>query len=70
MSTEETNVETDVVENQEVETKTELSEEVVSEQTFGEISTADGELTLVYEGEEISVGIPIFVKTEDGNIPE
>jgi hypothetical protein len=69
LSAEETNVETDAVENQEVETKTELSEEIVSEETFGEISTADGELTLVYEGEEISVGIPIFVKTEDGNIP-
>jgi len=36
---------------------------------FGEILTADGELTLTYEGEELVVGLPIFVKTEDGNIP-
>lgn len=69
MSTEETNVETEAVETDEVETKTELSEEVVSEETFGEIKTADGELTLEYEGEELSVGIAIFVKTEDGNVP-
>lgn len=69
MSTEETNVETDAVETDAVETKTELSEEVVSEETFGEIKTADGELTLEYEGEELSVGIAIFVKTEDGNVP-
>lgn len=45
------------------------SEEVVSENSFGEINTADGELTLVYDGEEIAIGIPIFVKTDDGNIP-
>lgn len=69
MSTEETNVETDAVETDAVETKTELSEEVVSEETFGEIKTADGELTLEYEGEELSVGIAIFIKTEDGNVP-
>jgi len=45
------------------------SEEVVSEKSFGEINTADGELTLVYDGEEIAVGLPIFVKTDDGNVP-
>ena len=51
------------------EVKEEMSEEVASEQIFGEISTADGELTLTYEGEELSIGLPIFVKTEDGNVP-
>ena len=65
----ELSAETEAVESQEVETKTELSEEVVSEKNFGEIKTADGELTLEYEGEELSVGIAIFVKTEDGNVP-
>lgn len=59
---------TEVVEET-VEVKEEMSEEVASEQTFGEISTADGELTLTYEGEELSIGLPIFVKTEDGNVP-
>lgn len=66
----ELSAETEAVESQEVvETKTELSEEVVSESNFGEIKTADGELTLVYEGEELSVGIAIFIKTEDGDVP-
>lgn len=51
------------------ETKEEMSEEVVSEEIFGEIKTADGELTLTYEGEELAVGLPIFVVTEDGNVP-
>ena len=50
------------------EVKEEMSD-VASEQIFGEISTADGELTLTYEGEELSVGLPIFVKTDDGNVP-
>lgn len=50
------------------ETKVEMSEEVVSEQIFGEIKTADGELILTYEGEELAVGLPIFVVTEDGNV--
>lgn len=50
-----------------VETKEEMSE-VAAEQSFGEILTADGELVLTYEGEELSVGLPIFVKTEDGNV--
>ena len=49
------------------ETKVELSE-VAAKQSFGEILTADGELTLTYEGEELSVGLPIFVKTDDGNV--
>jgi hypothetical protein len=49
------------------ETKEEMSE-VAAEQSFGEILTADGELTLTYEGEELSVGLPIFVKTDDGNV--
>ena len=49
------------------ETKVEMSE-VAAEQSFGEILTADGELTLTYEGEELSVGLPIFVKTDDGNV--
>tara|TARA_R100001463_G_scaffold43007_3_gene89874 strand:+ start:850 stop:1548 length:699 start_codon:yes stop_codon:yes gene_type:complete len=49
------------------ETKVELSE-VAVKQSFMEILTADGELTLTYEGEELSVGLPIFVKTDDGNV--
>lgn len=36
---------------------------------FGEIKTADGELTIVYDGEELTVGTPVFVRTEDGDIP-
>jgi len=43
--------------------------EMTAEQSFGEIKTADGELTLVYEGEELAVELPIFVSTPDGNIP-
>jgi hypothetical protein len=57
-----------VSENTEEVVKEEMSD-VASEQIFGEISTADGELTLTYEGEELSIGLPIFVKTEDGNVP-
>jgi hypothetical protein len=52
-----------------VEDKVELSEEAVVEQTFGEIKTADGELTLTYEGDEFTVGTEIFVVTADGNVP-
>lgn len=52
-----------------VEDKVELSEEAVVEQTFGEIKTADGELTLTYEGGEFTVGTEIFVITADGNVP-
>lgn len=50
------------------ETKVEMNEEVV-EQIFGEIKTADGELTLTYEGDEFTVGTEIFVITADGNVP-
>lgn len=42
---------------------------VETPQIFGETKSADGSLTLVYEGEEYAVGTPIFVKTEDGDIP-
>lgn len=44
-----------------------LSEET-TEETFATIQTADGELTLEYEG-AIGEGVEIFVVTEDGNIP-
>ena len=36
---------------------------------FGEIKTADGELTIVYDGADLTVGTPVFVRTEDGDIP-
>jgi hypothetical protein len=39
-----------------------------TEQSFAEIKTADGELTLTYEGEELGEGLAVFVVTEDGNI--
>lgn len=52
-----------------VEEQVEMSEEAVVEQSFGEIKTADGELTLTYEGEEFTVGTEIFVITADGNVP-
>lgn len=59
----------EVVENQTEEVVEEtLSEEEVTESTFAEIKTADGELTLTYEG-AIGEGVSIFVVTEDGNIP-
>ena len=45
-----------------------LSEET-TEETFGEIKTADGELTLKYDGDELAEAIAIFVDTEDGDIP-
>ena len=55
-----------------VNTNEEVVEETLSEETtestFAEIKTADGELTLTYEG-EIGEGVGIFVITEDGNIP-
>ena len=38
-------------------------------ESFGTIRTADGELQLTYEGEELSAGLPIFVVTPEGNIP-
>jgi hypothetical protein len=42
---------------------------VEDEQIMSEVKTADGQLTLVYEGDEYAVGTPIFVRTEDGDIP-
>ena len=54
---------------EQVEMSVEETTEESSEQNFGEIKTADGELTLTYEGEELAVGLPIFVMTEDGNVP-
>ncbi len=38
-------------------------------ESFGTIRTADGELQLTYEGEELSAGLPIFIITADGDIP-
>jgi hypothetical protein len=40
-----------------------------AELSFGEIKTADGELTLAYEGEELAQGLAIFVVTADGQVP-
>ena len=39
-----------------------------TEQSFAEIKTADGELTLSYEGEALAEGLAIFVVTADGNV--
>jgi len=36
--------------------------------SFGEIKTADGELTLKYEGEELAQGLAVFVVTADGDV--
>jgi hypothetical protein len=38
-------------------------------QSFMEIKTSDGALTLEYDGEMLSEGLAIFVKTNDGNLP-
>jgi len=43
--------------------------EAAAEQSFGEIKTADGELTLTYEGEELAQGLAVFVVTADGQVP-
>lgn len=59
----------EVVETTTEETVEETLSEETTETTFGEIKTADGQLTLAYEGEELSTGLAIFVITEDGNIP-
>ena len=40
-----------------------------SKHSFGEIMTADGQLTLTYEGEELAQGLAVFVVTADGNVP-
>ena len=37
--------------------------------SFGEVKTADGELTLTYEGEELAQGLAVYVVTADGNVP-
>jgi hypothetical protein len=72
-SVEETVVEEQLSEEVVEATSEEVVEETLSEETiettFGEIKTADGELTLAYEGEELVEGLAIFVITEDGNIP-
>ena len=40
-----------------------------TEQSFGEVKTADGELTLAYEGEELAQGLAVYVVTADGQVP-
>jgi hypothetical protein len=40
-----------------------------TKQSFGEIKTADGELTLAYEGDELAQGLAVFVVTADGQVP-
>jgi len=40
-----------------------------AKESFGEIMTADGQLTLTYEGDELAQGLAVFVVTEDGNVP-
>ena len=42
--------------------------EAASEQSFAEIKTEDGELTLTYEGEALAEGLEIFIVTADGNV--
>ena len=41
---------------------------LIEKQSFATIKTADGALTLSYEGEALAEGLAIFVVTEDGNI--
>lgn len=41
---------------------------LIEKQTFMEIKTADGALTLEYDGEALAEGLAIFVKTDDGNV--
>lgn len=43
--------------------------EATTKQSFGEVKTADGELTLAYEGDELAQGLAIFVVTADGQVP-
>ena len=38
-------------------------------QSFGEVKTADGQLTLTYEGDSLAEGLDLFVVTADGNVP-
>lgn len=42
--------------------------EASAEETFAMIKSADGELELTYEGEELAEGLEIFVVTADGNV--
>ena len=41
---------------------------LVEKQSFMTIKTADGALTLEYDGEALAEGLAIFVVTEDGNV--
>ena len=41
---------------------------LIEKQSFMTIKTADGALTLSYDGEALAEGLPIFVVTEDGNV--
>ena len=41
---------------------------LIEKQSFMTIKTADGALTLSYDGEALAEGLAIFVVTEDGNI--
>ena len=41
---------------------------LIEKQSFMTIKTADGALTLSYEGEALAEGLAIFVVTEDGNV--
>lgn len=36
---------------------------------FGEIKTADGAFTITFQGEDIVVGEPVFVITDEGELP-
>jgi hypothetical protein len=42
--------------------------EASAEEAFAMIKSADGELELAYEGEELAEGLEIFVVTADGNV--
>ena len=41
---------------------------LTEKQSFATINTADGALTLEYDGEALAEGLAIFVVTEDGNV--
>ena len=41
---------------------------LIEKQSFMTIKTADGALTLSYDGEALAEGLAIFVVTEDGNV--
>ena len=41
---------------------------IIEKQSFMTIKTADGALTLEYDGEALAEGLAIFVVTEDGNV--